>query len=114
MEMKVRRLLPIEAVIVGTLVTVAASIWFWTVSHRTMDAVLVVYPGIAFTLMLILGSGDVLERARKSIASHPYLIVLAPAGLWGLYLLYARGMRIETDLSMAALGAYLAGPFLIL
>jgi membrane protease YdiL (CAAX protease family) len=112
--MKGRRLLPIEAVIVGSLVTIAASIWFWTVSHRTLDAVLVVYPGIAFTLMLVLGSGDVLERTRKSIAARPYLIVLAPAGLWGLYLLYARGMRIDTYRSMAVLGAYLAGPFLIL
>src|SRR6476646_6200264 len=94
--MKARRLLPIEAVVVGSLVTIAASIWFWTISHRTLDAVLVVYPGIAFTVMLILGSAEVLERSRKWITAHPLTIVLAPAGLWGLYLLYARGMGILT------------------
>jgi hypothetical protein len=83
--MKVRRLSTLAAVIVGSLVTGAAALWFGFAQHRTHDAVMALYPGVAFTLMLLLGSGDVLESSRKVVARRPYLIALAPLGLWGLY-----------------------------
>src|SRR4051812_14278376 len=111
--MKVRRLSPLEAVIVGSLVTAAASVYFWVALHRTHDAIFLIYPGVAFTLMLLLGSGDVLERSRKSVARYPYLIVVAPAGLWGLYFLYATGMGIATAATAGIMALYLTVPFLI-
>ena len=112
--MKVRRLSTLAAMIVGSLATGTASLWFWFAQHRTHDAVMALYPGVAFTLMLLLGTGDVLESSRKVVARHPYLIALAPLGLWGLYFLYASGLGIATAESAGVMALYLAVPFVML
>jgi hypothetical protein len=75
---------------------------------------MVIYPVVAFTLMILLGSGDVLERSRKAVVRHPYLIALAPMGLWGLYFLYASGIGILTAERAGVMALYLTVPFVIL
>jgi membrane protease YdiL (CAAX protease family) len=112
--MNARRLSTLEAVIVGSLVTAAVFLTLWFIQHRTHDAMMVIYPGTAFTLMLLLGSGTVLERGRKAVSAHPYLIVLAPLGLWGLYYLYASGMGTATAERAGVMALYLTVPFVIL
>ena len=112
--MKARRLSTLGALIVGILLTAAAGLWLWLAQHRTNDAIMVIYPGIAFTLMLLLGGDNVLERGRKAVAGHPYLIVLAPLGLWGLYFLYASGIGVATAENAGLMALYLTAPFVIL
>ncbi|HET9132386.1 MAG TPA: hypothetical protein VFO86_15630, partial [Terriglobia bacterium] len=104
----------LAALIAGSLFTVAAGLWLWFAENRTNAAVMVIYPGIAFTLMLLLGSDNLLERARKAIERHPYFIVLAPLGLWGLDFLYATGSGIATPGRAGAMALYLTVPFVIL
>src|SRR5262245_41601060 len=83
-----------QAIAVGALITAAAAIWFWRVSHDAVAAAFIVCPGIAFTVMLLLGSDEALERLQNWIQAKPSRIALVPAGLWLLCVVYSIGMGI--------------------
>ncbi len=69
-------------------------------------------PAIAFALMIALGTGGVLERLQGWVDAHPRRIVLAPVGLWVLYLIYAVGVGVASGRAAAVMAVYLAVPFL--
>jgi membrane protease YdiL (CAAX protease family) len=111
--MKTRRLLPAQAVIVGVLITATASAWLWFATHQFANALLMVCPGIAFTLMLMLGSERVIERAQRWVDKRPLRVAIAPIGLLVLYVIYALGMGIADWRGAALMTVYLTTPFLI-
>ena len=74
----------------------------------------IVCPGVAFTAMLLLGSGSMLERMQKWIEAGHTRIVAVPAGLWLLYVIYAAGMGIATAAAAATMVVYLSAPFVLL
>jgi len=102
--MSVRRLTPLPAVLIGCVVTAAASLWF--------KQALNVSPGLAFIVMLLLGSGDVLERFGKWIDLRPIRVAAVPVGLWLLYAVYAAGMGVATARRLSVMAVYLVVPFL--
>jgi uncharacterized protein len=104
--MKPRRLAPVEALIIGCVITAGACIWF--------RSAFIVCPGVAFTIMLVMGSGQVLERLQGCIDRRPSRVILAPAVLWILYVVYAAGTGIADLAGAAVMAAYLGMPFLIL
>jgi membrane protease YdiL (CAAX protease family) len=100
------------ALIAGLIATAVAIFWF----SRTLplgSALLVVFPGIAFTIMLLLGSDRILERFQDRTRKHPAIIALAPAALWVLYLAYASGMGIATTRGALTMAVYLSIPFIV-
>jgi membrane protease YdiL (CAAX protease family) len=97
--MKRYRLSPSAAILFGAMVTVAAMIWF--------SSWWMVCPGLAFTAMLVLGSGEVLERMGRLAAAVPVV-------LWLLYVIYAVGTGIATATAVVTMALYLAVPFIVL
>ena len=71
-------------------------------------------PGIAFTMMLMLGSDGVAERLQIWFDRRPPRIVIAPAGLWALYVSYSIGARVADARIALLMAIYLAVPFLVL
>jgi len=96
---------------IGCIITVAAAIWFWNLTHRVANAVFIVCPGIAFTGLLVLGSEDVLERLQQWIDVQPLRVVAVPSGLWILYIIYAFGMGVADTRGAIVMAVYLAVPF---
>ena len=111
--MKKHRLSPRHAVAIGSLITAAAAIWFWRVTHDVGAAVFMVCPGVAFTGLLVLGSDRVLERIQSWIDAKPARIALIPAGLWLLYDIYSIGMGIAGAEKAILMAIYIAVPFLV-
>lgn len=74
-------------------------------------AVLVACPGAAFATMLWLGCDNVLERLKKWVSLNPARVIVFPAALWFLYLLYAAGMENADARSALVMAAYLGLPF---
>ena len=103
-----------EAIAFGILATIAAGIWFWNKTLEPSVLLFIVCPGIAFTVMLWLGSNTVLERLRFWVHANRSRITIVPASLWLLYLTYAAGMRVAGVRSALAMAAYLAVPFIAL
>jgi membrane protease YdiL (CAAX protease family) len=97
--MEVYRLSTRWAILCGFLVTLAAIYRF--------ESLWLVCPGIAFTAMLVLGSGSVLEMM-------PRWAVFVPAALWLLYVVYAVGAGIATATAVLTMAVYLSVPFLVL
>jgi membrane protease YdiL (CAAX protease family) len=112
--MKKHRLSVPQAFAAGTLITAAAAIWFWRVTHDAGAAVFMVLPGIAFTAMLLLGSDQVLERLQSWIQTKPSRIALIPVGLWLLYVVYSIGMGIAGTQKALIMAIYISLPFLVL
>src|SRR5712691_3569740 len=110
--MKPYRLSARAAAAAGFFVTIAAVVWFWSGTHSFTQSAFVVCPGVAFTVMLLLGSGKVLERLQDWIDARPARVLLAPAGLWSVYVLYAVGMGIATGTGVITMAVYLSVPFL--
>jgi len=100
------------ALIAGLAVTAAAVIWFAGAGRPLAQALLFVCPGLAFTGMLLLGSDRILERWQKSVTAWPVRIALVPVFLWGLYVIFAAGMGIDTAEALATMAVYLGIPFL--
>src|SRR6266850_1569009 len=109
--MKPYRLSARAAAAAGIFVTIAAIVWFWTSTHSFTQSAFVVCPGVAFTLMLMLGSGNVLERLQHWIDMQPARVMLVPAGLWLLYVVYAVGMNIAGGTAVITMAVYLTVPF---
>ncbi|HYR83593.1 MAG TPA: type II CAAX endopeptidase family protein [Terriglobia bacterium] len=112
--MRPYRLSARAATAAGISVTIAAVAWFWNSTHSFIQAAFVVCPGAAFTVMLLLGSGNVLERLQARIEARPARVMLAPAGLWLLYVVYATGMAIANGMAVITMAAYLSVPFVAL
>lgn len=100
------------ALIAGLVVTAVAILWF-AQTQPLRPALLLVFPGIAFTIMLLLGSDRVLERFQDRIRKHPAGIAIVPAALWLLYLGYAAGMGIATLKGALTMAVYLSIPFIV-
>ena len=64
--------------------------------------------------MLCLGSDRIQKRFQHWIHARPARVIIPPAGLWLLYMLYAAGMGIATFRNTAAMALYLAVPFIAL
>jgi membrane protease YdiL (CAAX protease family) len=111
--MKPCRLSAVGAAVAGSLVTLGAVLMFWNTTTMG-QALLVACPGIAFTAMLLLGSGHVQERLQDWVGSRPGRIMLAPVGLWALYAIYAIGMDVGGMAGLFMMAAYLGAPFLLL
>jgi len=111
--MKPYRLPAATAALVGILLTAAAMVWFWSMTHSPGKAFLVVCPGAAFTAMLLLGS-DVLFKLQGWIDKRPNRIFAVPAVLWFIYLVYACGMGIANATASVAMAVYLSVPFVAL
>jgi membrane protease YdiL (CAAX protease family) len=110
----IRPRLPIRgALAIGCTITLAAAWWFWHVSHMLASAVFVICPGIAFTAMLVMGADGVIESVQNWVERTPFRIVLVPAGLWTLYVIYAIGMGIATVRGATVMAVYLAVPFVL-
>jgi membrane protease YdiL (CAAX protease family) len=109
--MKPHRLSARAAAGAGILVTFAAIVWFWNSTHSFTQAAFVACPGVAFTAMLMLGSGSILERLQDWIDVRPSRVMLAPTGLWLLYVVYAVGMGIANGTAVITMAVYLAVPF---
>src|ERR1041385_325800 len=109
-----RRLSLRFAVILGMGITALAIIWISHTSHSLEHAFFNACPGIAFTVMLALGSGDVVERLSAWTGNSVLRIGLAPAALWSLYVVYAVGMNVADVRSVAVMAVYLGAPFLFL
>ncbi len=107
------RLSPRTALIMGLAVTVAAIVWFAHTAAESKRAVLMLCPGAAFTAMLLSGSDSILERMRSWVQTRPVRIVLVPAGLWVIYIIYAAGMGIATPAGAIEMAIYLALPFAV-
>jgi membrane protease YdiL (CAAX protease family) len=103
-----------QAVAVGSLITVAAAIWFWRVTNDAGAAVFMVCPGVAFTALLVFGSDRVLERLHSWIDAKPPRIALIPTGLWLLYVVYSIGMGIAATDNAFVMAIYISIPFLVL
>jgi membrane protease YdiL (CAAX protease family) len=88
-------------------------VWSWETTHQP-NGLVVLCPGVAFAIMLALGSDDVLERAKQWIARRPLRAGFVPAALWLLYFVYAAGMGIFDVRPGILMAAYLSLPFLIL
>ena len=71
-------------------------------------------PGIAFTMMLMLGSDGAAERLQIWFDRRPTRIVIAPAGLWALYVSYSIGAGVADAGIGLLMAIYLAVPFLVL
>ena len=112
--MKRCRLSPGGAVVGGVILTVAANAVFWNRTHSVGQAALVVCPGAAFTMMLLLGSDRVLERLQEWIEAWPPRLIAAPAALWLSYVIYSVGMGIASIHATATMAVYLGWPFLAL
>jgi CAAX protease family protein len=101
-----------DAIVLGTIATIAGAVWFWTATHQLNEALLILCPGAAFTAMLCLGSDRVLERLQFWIHDNPSRVIIIPASLWLFYLLYATGMGILESRAALAMAIYLTIPFL--
>jgi membrane protease YdiL (CAAX protease family) len=112
--MRVFRLSARTAAAAGFLVTIAGIVVFWNATHSFRQTAFVVCPGVAFTVMLLLGSGTILERLQDWVEARPVRIMLAPAGLWFLYAVYAFGMGIADVTALLTMATYLTVPFLAL
>jgi membrane protease YdiL (CAAX protease family) len=110
--MKRHRLQVGTALAIGLGVTAAAIVWFAR-TGPLRPALLLVYPGIAFTLMLLLGSDRILERLQGWVRQVPATIAIVPAFLWALYFAYASGMGIATSGAMTTMAVYLSVPFVL-
>src|SRR6267142_1997094 len=108
--MKPYRLSARAAAAAGICVTIAAIVCFWSSTHSFTQSAFVVCPGVAFTLMLMLGSGNVLERLQHWIDMQPARVMLVPAGLWLLYVVYAVGMNIAGGTAVITMAVYLTVP----
>lgn len=64
--------------------------------------------------MLLLGTGDNLQRLQQDLIASPDRIYAIAGGLAGLYLAYALGTGTARASTMAVMTAYLAVPFLLL
>ena len=104
--MKRYRLSVSAAVLAGALATITAMVWF--------SSPLIACPGVAFTAMLLLASDSVLERTQRWIDTRRARIVVLPAGLWVLYVIYALGMGIATVTAVTTMAVYLSVPFVVL
>src|SRR5690349_13243663 len=98
--MQPHRLSSAAAVIIGLATTAAAVVWSARTAAQPQLAILMVFPGAAFTAMLLLGSDSIIERLRTLFRKQPVRIVFVPAGLWAIYVIYAAGMGILTPLAM--------------
>ena len=112
--MKKHRLSTRHAITAGALITAAAAIWFWRVTHDAGAAVFMVCQGVAFTGMLLLGSDRVLERLQSWIDAEPSRLALIPVGLWLLYVVYSIGMGIAGTERAIIMAIYISVPFLAL
>src|SRR3954466_11215176 len=111
--MTLYRLSPRAAFITGLAVTVAAMAWFAYAGAEAKRVILMLCPGAAFTAMLLAGSDSILERVGLWVQRQPVRIVLVPAGLWAVYLIYAAGMGIATLFGAMEMAIYLAVPFAV-
>src|SRR2546425_3193017 len=107
MEEDPYRLPAATAALAGILLTAAAMVWFWSMTHSPGKAFLVACPGAAFTAMLLLGS-DVLFKLQGWIDKRPNRIFAVPAVLWFIYLVYACGMGIANATASVAMAVYLS------
>src|SRR5438132_1017198 len=94
------------AIAFGILTTVIAAIAFWRITRRLDTAIFIACPGIAFTVMLWLGSEGVLENLTVWVHRKPAGIALVPGFLWALYLVYAAGMGIADNRAAGAMALY--------
>ncbi len=102
------------AIALGTLTTLLAAVAVGYTNQSFRSACFTVCPGIAFTIMLLVGSDAVIERLQSWVHRAPLRLVLAPVTLWLLYAIYAVGMNVLTGRSLLVMGVYLGLPFLIL
>src|SRR5206468_7221158 len=112
--MKRCRLSPSGAVVGGLVLTIAANAVAWNRTHSVGQAALVVCPGAAFTMMLLLGCDRVLERLQDWVESRPPRLIAVPAAFWLLYVIYAVGTGIADTTATATMAGYVGFPFLAL
>src|SRR4051794_18289498 len=111
--MKRYRLSAPAALAIGVMVTIGAIVWFSMTTYPISRAVFIVFPGIAFTAMLLQGSDSVIEKTQRWMDAAAGRIAVVPAGMWLLYIAYAWGMGIATPTAAITMAIYLGIPFLV-
>ncbi len=112
--MKAYRLSFSAALAAGGLAAFAAMVWSYILKQSAVQTVSVLCPGAAFTAMLVMGSGNILETLQGWIRRKPARFMIPPLGLWVLYLVYAGLLGVADATSIVKMAAYLGIPFLLL